>query len=147
MLTYYHRAVSLALFSVDLPVWSVVEAAGTLYQRDSDRFHLLLTEPSLNQSTTPRLLWLEISPYRVVMTMQGDGKLSYRHFWERGVCGISRYWLSGQTQIALRNYTYSLSVRSTSAPTPVLEYLHLEYELRTNQMQLGRYVLDVSIRD
>ncbi len=147
MLTHYHKPVSLALVSTDLPIWSVVETAGTLYQKDADRFHLLLTEPPLNESITPRLLWLEISPYRVVMTMQGDGKLSYRHLWERGVCGVSRYWLSGEAQICLRNYTLVLSTRFSPPPRSVPEHLRLEYELWTDNLKLGSYVLDVSVRE
>ncbi|MCY7276555.1 MAG: hypothetical protein LH702_23185, partial [Phormidesmis sp. CAN_BIN44] len=111
MLTHHRRLVSLSVVSTDLPVWSDVQAIATIYQRDQERFHLLLTEPKVEISQesqqsdrgsiqtdflpTPRLLWLEISPYRITMTMQGDGKLSYRHHWERGVYGISRYWLQG----------------------------------------------------
>src|SRR5690348_6772830 len=115
MLTYHRKPVCLSLISTDLPFWSVVETSGTLYQKDSDRFHLLLTAPPLitcelanspssedalppkNSSayapSSPRVLWLEISPYRVIMTMQGNGQVSYRHFWEQGVYGVSRYWL------------------------------------------------------
>jgi hypothetical protein len=161
MLTHHRRLVSLSIVSTDLPVWSDVQAIATIYQRDQERFHLLLTEPKVaisqesdRESTqtdllpTPRLLWLEISPYRITMTMQGDGKLSYRHHWERGVYGISRYWLQGSqirqgSQIKLRNYTRSLHLDGY----PIPEQLRLEYELWADQTQLGCYVLNLEIQN
>ncbi len=160
MLTQHRRLVSLSIVSTDLPVWSDVQAIATIYQRDQERFHLLLTEPkvaiSQEQSdpepnstdllSTPRLLWLEISPYRLTMTMQGDGKFSYRHHWERGVYGVSRYWLQGDLgqggQIQLRNFTRQLTL--SGQPLPNL--LHLEYELWSDTTQLGSYVLNLEIQ-
>lgn len=161
MLTYHRKPVCLSLVSTDLPVWSTVETAATLYQKDRERFHLLLTEPTIkdwepspevtlesdsDQLSSPRLLWLEISPYRVIMTMQGNGQLSYRHLWERGIYGLSRYWLqnelsSSHDQLRLRNFTRSLTL--VSRPLP--EYLRLEYELWSEKVQLGRYVLNLEI--
>lgn len=170
MLTYHRKPVCLSLMSFDLPLWSVVETAATLYQRDQERFHLLLTEPHIedHQSSllstpsslvapsayflppaelpTPRLLWLEISPYRVIMTMQGNGKSSYRHFWEQGVYGLSRYWLqdervSSHDQLRLRNFTRSLELSANPLP----EHLRVEYELWANQLCMGRYVLNLEI--
>ena len=153
MLTYHRKPVCLSLISTDLPVWSVVETAGTLYQKDNEQFHLLLTEPPLKHRepstarTTPRLLWLEISPYRVIMTMQGNGQLSYRHFWEQGVYGLSRYWLQSESwqsseQMRLRNFTRSL----TLSGRPLPEHLQVEYELWTQKVQLGRYILNLEIQ-
>ncbi|XZN89496.1 MAG: hypothetical protein ACM65M_17745 [Microcoleus sp.] len=162
MLTHHRKPVSLSLISTDLPLWSVVETAGTLYQKDTDRFHLLLHEPAvldrtfndssnepvsiLPTTTKPRLLWLEVSPYRVVMTMQGNGKYSYRHCWERGMYGLSRYWLQGESlvtpeQLRLRNFTRQLIL--TGKPEP--EHLRLEYELWSEKVQLGRYILNLEI--
>lgn len=162
MLTHQRKPVSLSLVSTDLPLWSVVETAGTLYQKDSDRFHLLLHEPAivdrtfsddcceqisiLPTATKPRLLWLEISPYRVVMTMQGNGKYSYRHGWERGMYGLSRYWLQGDSlttpeQLRLRNFTRQLTL--TGKPEP--RHLRLEYELWSGKVQLGQYILNLEI--
>ncbi len=171
MLTYHRKPVCLSLTSVDLPFWSVVETAATLYQKDDERFHLLLTEPTLPdpledsatltpeaepiaatplfsppQSATQRLLWLEISPYRVIMTMQGNGRYSYRHFWERGVYGLSRYWLQDEqldssAQIRLRNFTRDLTLSGSTLP----EHLRVEYELWANQVRLGKYVLNLEI--
>ncbi len=162
MLTHQRKPVSLSLVSTDLPLWSVVETAGTLYQKDSDRFHLLLHEPAivdrtfpddsseqisiLPTATKPRLLWLEVSPYRVVMTMQGNGKYSYRHAWERGMYGLSRYWLQGDSlatpeQLRLRNFTRQLTL--TGKPEP--GHLRLEYELWSEKVQLGRYILNLEI--
>ena len=158
MLTHHRRPVCLSLVSTDLPIWSTVETAATLYQKDQERFHLLLNEPSLpDQDTEPqaapnqpnpqrRLLWLEISPYRVIMTMQEGGKWSYRHLWEPGVYGVSRYWLQGNSMksydlFRLRNYTRSLNLQGRPLP----QHLCLEYELWTENLQLGRYVLNLEI--
>lgn len=82
MLTHYRVPVSLSLVSIDLPLRSLVEGSATLYQKDRDQFHLLLHEPALVEWESdpfppekilpplkPRLLWLEVSPYRAVMTM------------------------------------------------------------------------------
>ena len=160
MLTHHRRPVSLSIVSTDLPVWSGVETIATIYQRDHERFHLLLTEPKVatgqhsdrelnspDRLPTPRLLWLEMSPYRITMTMQGDGKLSYRHLWERGTYGISRYWLqdgdAGQgSRLQLRNFTRQLTLDGKTMP----ERLHLDYELWSNNLQLGSYVLNLEIQ-
>ena len=106
MLTYHHhrKPVHLSLISTDLPIWSVVNTAATLARKDHERFNLLITEPPLlkERSTqvpaakNPRLLWLEISPYQVIMTRQASGQLNYRHFWEQGVYGDSLYWLNSE---------------------------------------------------
>lgn len=154
MLTHHRKPVCLSLIATDLPVWSVVETAATLYQKDLERFHLLLTEPPLQeqqptedqQRNTSRLLWLEISPYRVVMTMQGNAQVSYRHFWEQGIYGISRYWLrsdslQGSEQMRLRNFTRSL----TLVGRPLPEHLRVEYELWSEKVQLGHYILNLEI--
>jgi hypothetical protein len=161
MLTYHRRPVCLSLISTDLPIWSTVETAATLYQKDKERFHLLLSEPSLPEwepelaatsdtkppnTKNPRLLWLEISPYRVIITMQENGKLSYRHLWEPGVYGISRYWLQGDSlkgfeSLRLRNYTRSLKLEGHPLP----QDLRLEYELWSEKIQLGHYVLSLQI--
>ncbi|MEH1902114.1 MAG: hypothetical protein V7L04_12040 [Nostoc sp.] len=169
MLTHHRKPVCLSLISTDLPIWSVVETAGTLYQKDTDRFHLLLTAPpliscevenilspedTLPQSkskayapSSPRILWLEISPYRVIMTMQGNAQVSYRHFWEQGVYGISRYWLPTESlqpndPIRLRNFTSSLTLNGHPLP----EHLRLEYELWAEKVQLGCYILNLEIK-
>jgi hypothetical protein len=169
MLTHHRKPVSLSLVSTDLPVWSVVETAGTLYQKDNDRFHLLLTAPPLISCevggylsaedtlpssnhkiyapSSPRILWLEISPYRVIMTMQGNTQVSYRHFWEQGVYGISRYWLPSESlqatdPIRLRNFTNSLHLSGQPLP----EHLRLDYELWADKVQLGRYILNLEIQ-
>ncbi|MBD0303458.1 MAG: hypothetical protein ICV85_15205 [Tolypothrix sp. T3-bin4] len=161
MLTYHRRPVCLSLISTDLPIWSTIETAATLYQKDKERFHLLLSEPSLPEwepelaatsdtkppsTKNPRLLWLEISPYRVIITMQENGKLSYRHLWEPGVYGISRYWLQGDSlkgfeSLRLRNYTRSLKLEGHPLP----QDLRLEYELWSEKIQLGHYVLSLQI--
>ena len=169
MLTHHRKPVCLSLISTDLPFWSVVETAGTLYQKDTDRFHLLLTAPPLitceitspdppedtlaaprnkvYPPSSPRVLWLEISPYRIIMTMQGNEQVSYRHFWEQGVYGVSRYWLPTESlqpndPIRLRNFTNSLTLSGHKLP----EHLRVEYELWAEQVQLGRYILNLEIK-
>ncbi len=172
--------------SYDLPLWSVVETDATLYQKDQERFHVLLTEPLIQDfsaegdnhgdsgagapvagahaakdhpipsnplpsnlfslPTTPRLLWLEISPYRVIMTMQGNGRFSYRHFWEQGVYGVSRYWLQTDSltsshQMRLRNFTRSLILQGSPFP----QHLRIEYELWSQQLRVGHYVMNLEI--
>jgi len=158
MLTHHRRPVCLSLISTDLPIWSTVETAATLYQKDEQRFHLLLKDAELptsemdvattQSSLAPnsRLLWLELSPYRVIMTMQGNGKSGYRHFWEEGVYGITRYWLHSATErnngsLRLRNFTRSLKLSGYPLP----ESLRLEYELWADQVQLGCYILNLEI--
>jgi hypothetical protein len=169
MLTYHRKPVCLSLISTDLPFWSVVETAGTLYQKDTERFHLLLTAPPLitceveaspsveellphrtnntHAPNSPRILWLEISPYRVIMTMQGNSQVSYRHFWEQGVYGVSRYWLPTESlqpnnPIRLRNFTKTLTLTGRQFP----ERLRLEYELWGEKVQLGCYILHLEIK-
>jgi len=156
MLTQHRIPVCLSLLSFDLPVWSVVETDATLYQRDTDHFHLLLTEPLVVDELqgeaetlvppTPRLLWLELSPNRVIMTMQGNGGFSYRHYWEQGVYGVSRYWLQSASlvrkdQFQLRNYTRSLVLEGQGLP----HHLRVEYELWSSKVQVGHYVMNVDI--
>ncbi len=155
MLAHHRRPVCLSMVSTDLPVWSTLETAATLYQKDRDKFHILLTEPAIPDWESqyqevefhkPRLIWLEISPYRVIMTMQTSGKLSYRHHWETGVYGISRYWLNNDSSsikgsLRLRNYTRSLILEGSPLP----EHLQVEYELWSENLQLGRYILNLDI--
>lgn len=156
MITYPRKSISLSLTSSDLCVSSHVETAATLYQKANDCFHLLLTEPALMEpqgsargiatAAQPRLLWLEISPYRLIMTMQSNGKFSYRHWLERGIYGMSRYWLQdgelGQGgQLRLRNFTRQMDFVGHPLPTS----LTVEYELWANRVQMGRYRLDLEI--
>jgi hypothetical protein len=151
MLTHHRRPICLSLFSTDLPICSTIEAAATLYQKDKQKFHLLFYQSDQSQQTsqsqeTGGLLWLEISPYRTIMTMQGKDRLAYRHFWEQGVYGISRYWLNGKEErdghsFRLRNYTRNLQLEGYPLPTN----LRVEYELWTEKIQMGQYVLQLEI--
>ncbi len=80
------------------------------------------------------------------MTMQGNTQISYRHFWEKGVYGISRYWLSLESlqpcqPIRLRNFTTDLKLTGKILP----ENLRIEYELWSQKLQLGRYILNLEI--
>ncbi len=160
MLTYQRKPVSLSLISTDLPVWSMVETAATLYHKDLDQFHILLHEPAITDrdascldnlpilpnQVKPRLLWLEVSSSRVIITMQGNGKYCYHHVWERGVYGVCRYWLQNDSlnlhyQLRLRNFTRNLIVQGK----PIPDYLRLDYELWSQQLPMGHYVLELEI--
>lgn len=159
MLTQLRCPVRLSLQSPDALIDFGVETVGTLYQKERDRFHLLLTEPLVhgfepasNCTTsncltipTPRLLWVEFSPYRVTLTMQGNGQFSYRHLFEPGVFGISRYWLqedfSTNGQARLRNFTRTLHVKGSPLPC----YVVLEYELWSQHLKLGEYTFILEI--
>ncbi|MBW4518220.1 MAG: hypothetical protein KME16_00610 [Scytolyngbya sp. HA4215-MV1] len=159
MLTNHRMPITLSLVSTDLPIGCGIETVGTLYQKDTERFHLLLTEPHTKEwqlgedeqfsllPQPPRLLWLEISPYRVILTMQGDERFSYRHLWERGIYGLSRFWLQGEEEIGnstlrLRNFTRELTLEGRSLPRA----LRIDYELWTANLQLGRYILNLEIQ-
>ena len=169
MLIHHRKPISLSMISTDLPIGSVVNTAGTLIQKDADKFHLLLTAPPLisceigsylnpedtisptkknfSLPSSPRILWLEISPRRVIMTMQGNAQVSYRHFWALGVYGISRFWLPNESlqphePIRLRNFTKSLTISGNPLP----QHLRLEYELWTGKAQLGCYILNLEIQ-
>lgn len=155
MRTHHSCPVSLSLMSTDLPILSTIETAGTLYQKDHLRFHLLLNQPDTGKATgeftssvetAKQLFWLEISPSRVIMTLQGNGKFAYRHFWETGIYGVSRYWLNNEggeltDAFRLRNYTRSIELHGEIFP----EYLRVEYELWTGRVQLGHYVLHLEV--
>ena len=155
MLAHHRRPVSLCLLSTDLPILSTLETAATLYQKDRHRFHLLLNQPLVAlpeietlkpKNKQNKLIWLEISANRVIMTMQGQGRFSYRHFWEQGVFGVSRYWLNAESSqpgdaFRVRNYTRSLKLEGNNFP----EYLRLEYELWSDKLILGHYVLHLQV--
>ncbi len=160
MLTH-HRSVSLSFISTNLPILSHIETVATLYQREKHKFHLVLSPTDLinseaEQKLTPdfkelkkpnkSLLWLEISPYRVIMTKQSQESLNYRYFWEQGVYGINRYWLNTDVEqenynFRLKNFTRSLTLKGN----PVPESLRIEYELWSGKLDLGHYVLHLDI--
>lgn len=157
MLVNRYQTVHLSFISTDLPIWSLVEAKAALYQKDEERFHLLLNEQNLPHSILPMsdqdktkteqgLFWLEISPYRVMMTMQSNSKLSYRHFWEQGVYGVSRYCLNANPDqpsqsLRFRNYTRYLKVDNNPFPRSV----RIEYEMWSAKVHLGSYILHLNI--
>ena len=153
MLVNRYQTVYLSLISTDLPVWDVIEAKASLYQKDRERFHLLLERQNLpcsalnNNSSKQGLFWLEISPYRVMMTMQSNSKLSYRHFWERGIYGVSRYCLNSSPDrpsksFRLHNFTRYLMVEND----PFLKNVRIEYEMWSRQVHLGSYVLNLDMQ-
>lgn len=160
MLTHRRKPVCLSLISTDLPVYSTIETSATIYQKDKQRFQMLLKEPAIidfepklstlvpedRKTNNPRLLWLEVSPKRVVMTMQGNGELGYRHLWEKGVYGLSRYTLQNEVkqakwQLRMRNYTRSLELKGY----PFAKHLRLEYELWSEKLHMGCYILNLEI--
>lgn len=159
MLTYHHKLVYLSLTSIDLPIWSTMESTAFLYQKDRERFHLLLRQQKESRSNSTindnsnsetsdrqKIVWLELSPSRIVMTMQGEGKVSYRHFWQESLNGVSRYSLNGDSSyptmsFRLRNFTRSLYLETNPLP----KKLKVEYELWTENVQLGVYLLQLDI--
>ena len=150
MLANRRNNVYLSLISTDLPLWNIIEGNASLYQKDFDKFHLLLEQNNLPQSqptsSTKDLLWLEVSSSRVVLTMQSNGKSSYRHFWERGVYGISRYWFNANlpensSSFRLRNFTRFLQFDCDPFPKSV----QVNYELWSSQLKLGSYVLHLEL--
>jgi hypothetical protein len=150
MLANRRTPVCLSFLSTDLPIWSTVETTGLISQKAADRFHLLLDRHGLPLSPVKELetnnkncegdkkpqkslLWLEISPYRVIMTVQG-------------IYGISRYCLNGEPpepsrSIRLQNFTRSLSLDCRPLP----KSLRIEYELWSAKVQMGHYVLNLQI--
>ena len=161
MLADRPQNVYLSFISTDLPLWNVIEGKASLYKKDYHKFHLLLEQENLipaplfanktlvkreNNKTNKSLLWLEISPSRVILTMQSNGSFSYRHFWERGVYGVSRYWLNGNvaensTSFRLHNFTRFLQFDCDPFPRSV----QIDYELWSSQLKLGSYVLHLDI--
>ncbi|ELR97831.1 hypothetical protein [Gloeocapsa sp. PCC 73106] len=140
MLTQYHLPVSLCFLSTDLPILTTLDTAATLYRNHKDHYHLVL-KADISPEASDQLLWLELSPYRVVMTVQGHNQLSYRHFWERGIYGTSRYWVNDNS-FTLRNYTRSLNLEKSPLP----ENLKINYELWSGKICLGNYVLQLEIQ-
>ncbi|MGL5509636.1 MAG: hypothetical protein ACRDB1_08460 [Microcoleaceae cyanobacterium] len=171
MLTYHRLPVSLSIISTDLPIFSIIETAATIYQKENNRLHILLNEPSISEGTQrdklerdnlekklsdkmaqnypiarPRLLWLEVSHQRVVMTMQSHQQFNYRHLWEKGTSGMSRYWLQSNQiglhqQLRLKNFTHNLVISGQ----PIPKHLRLEYELWSGKLSFGHYLLDLEI--
>lgn len=158
-----HRSVSLSYISTNLEILVHLDGIATLYPRDNDKFHVVLNNVEFgkvldsvgrdfatnnNSQNSRNLLWLEISPYRVIMTQQNRDGVNYRHFWERGIYGKSRYWINGdydgnnrQNCLHLRNFTRSLTLVNKSNS----KSLRIEYELWSNHLNLGNYILHLEI--
>jgi hypothetical protein len=136
-----------------------LETVATLYQKDRDRFHLMLRENETPRSITEqpipldqqyaqsRLIWLELSPSRVIMTIQGRFNMGYRHLWEEGIYGVSRYWSAKNNKenhsFRLRNFTHHLEYEGNVRP----EKVRVEYELWSDQLRIGSYVLSLEIQN
>jgi hypothetical protein len=78
--------------------------------------------------------------------MQGNGQFSYRHLFEPSVYGVSRFWLQDNElrfgrQMRFRNFTRNLHVKGSPLP----RFLLLEYELWSEQLKLGDYLLNLEI--
>ena len=154
-----HRSVSLSYLSINLEILVHLEAIATLYKRENGAFHLVLNNVEFSKITDDynyyfpleneeenrkNLIWLEISPFRVIMTQQNKNGLNYRHYWERGIYGKSRYWLNENNHnqsIYLHNFTRSLDFQGKSHP----QSLRVDYELWSNHLNLGHYVLHLEI--
>jgi len=90
---------------------------------------------------------VDFSPYRATVTMQGSSRFSYRHRFEPGVFGLSRYCLQDEQsaltqEFLLRNFTRNLHMKGHPYP----QFLLLEYDLWTDRMPLGRYLLQVEVQ-
>ncbi len=195
MQTERHKIVYLSLVSTDYPLWHIIEAQAFLYQKEKDKFYLLLNQhnslhrsDSQNQEKPPEespvlplekkfdeifceetpsvdysledklipsssqykknLLWLEISPHRVMLSMHSNSGFSYHHFWERRAYSNSRYWLNDNllepsSSFRLRNYTRHLQLDCNPFPTS----LQVQYELWSSGMKLGTYILHLDINN
>lgn len=156
MLIKRDRAVRLSFISTDLPVWNIIEATASLYQKDLEKFHLLLDGQNLPVSvsqgdrnrSSKGLFWLEITPYRVILTMQSNNNLSYRHFWEKGIYGVSRYSLNNSVDepsksLSFSNFTRCLKVERDIDNCPTS--LRIDYEMWSEENRLGSYVLHLEI--
>ena len=151
MLTQNRLPVSLSLLSTDLPLLTSIETEAVIQQNSPDKFHILLNTSDIPRSIVAsdlpshnrQLLWLELSPARAVMTVQGIGRFAYRHFWEKGVYGKSRYWLNdaNHPKFFLRNYTREFQLIQKHLP----QYFRLEYELWSQKLKMGHYALHLEI--
>jgi hypothetical protein len=187
MLPQLRRPVCLTLSALNQEFSTRVETFATVYQKAADRFHLVLTEPLIWDRTTQpeaspmlggiaiattRLLWLEMSPQRATLTMQGNGPFSYRHCWEHHALGSSRFWLHDPSpppasptpppaarreptpylaegpklapgyRLSLRNYTHSLIGR-WQAEWPL--QLRVDYELYAADLAMGHYCFNLEM--
>ena len=80
------------------------------------------------------------------MTMQSNSRLSYRHFWETGIYGTSRYCLNSELNekgqlIQLRNFTKQLHI----VQSQTLEKVRIEYEVWSGPTLLGSYLIHLHI--
>lgn len=160
-----HRSISLSYISTNLEILAHLDAIATVYQRNNDKFHVIINNTDFggevdsiqtdivknpHSHNSKNLMWLEVSPYRVIMTQQNRNSVNYRHFWERGVYGKSRYWINGDTDannqqncLHLRNFTRSLTLTKTNKSNP--KSLRIEYELWSNHLNLGNYILHLEV--
>ena len=124
---------------------NALDGAETLNEGDRRPDSLGLSPLSPNKSpleTLPnRHLWLEISPYRAILTMQGNGGFSYRHLWEEGVYGTSRYWVQTSKNRPHDQVRRSYEMKGKGIP----KAFRLEYELWTQKLSMGRYVLNLDV--
>lgn len=159
MLVNRYQTVYLSFIATDLPIWNVIEATAHLYQQEPGKFYLLLHQSNSNinqtqaevrfsrhQKPKQELFWLEIAPNQIMLTMQSNSHLSYRHFWEQGASGISRYYLNQKCDrpsqsLRFRNFTRYLKVECDPFPRNI----RLEYELWSKKIQLGSYIVHVDI--
>lgn len=159
MLTH-HRSVSISFISTNLPILNTIETIATLYERENNQFHLVLKEADFfppfdktqpqqansNKKKRDNLIWLEMSPYRVIMTKQSQNSLNYRYFWEQGIYGVNRYWLNESSNeekqgFRLRNFTRQLTLKGKTIP----QSLRIDYELWSDRLNLGHYILHLQI--
>ncbi|MEO1131767.1 MAG: hypothetical protein AAFX40_03570 [Cyanobacteria bacterium J06639_1] len=152
MLVRLKAPVTLSWSNDSTVLHSLEAAAGTLYRRRPGHFNLVLAEPAVNtHATTPRLLWLNIAPQGLTITMQGDGACSYRHALKLHQASTSTYWLQGMGKLQFCNYTSDLVVQYRAMPQssdrllPVPINVRAQYKLRTGKDQFSHYCIDLAI--
>jgi len=143
MLSRRSAPVALSWSALDLPWDASAAGVGTIYDRGSQQFHLLLHEEAVNTSGS-RLLWLEVLPQRLTLTMQGDGQSHFRHLFKPGATGSSHFWV-GEQRLDVANFTRALRIDYASRTSKIPRQVYLEYELWLSHQRLGVYHLDAKI--
>jgi uncharacterized beta-barrel protein YwiB (DUF1934 family) len=143
MLSRRSAPVALSWTALDL-FWDASAAGvGTIYDRGAEQFHLLLHEDSVNSSGS-RLLWLEVLPERLTLTMQGDGQSHFRHLFKPGATGSSHFWV-GEQRLDVANFTRSLGIDYQPGSRRAPRRVQVIYELWLAHQRLGVYELDAKI--
>ncbi|MEN9205177.1 MAG: hypothetical protein Q6J68_03890 [Thermostichales cyanobacterium SZTDM-1c_bins_54] len=143
MLSRRSAPVALCWSALDLAWDASAAGVATIYDRGAQQFHVLLHEESVNQGGS-RLLWLEVLPDRLTLTMQGDGQSHFRHLLRPGATGSSHFWV-GEQRLDVANFTRSLLIDYPSPARRLPCRVEVVYELWLAHQRLGVYQLDARI--